>query len=100
MRKIYAERHQVLCDTAEQRLTGLLDIVPTNTGLHTIGRLPPNISETEVAAAALERDIVVTPIERFCITPSDVKGLVLDFSGIKSPAIVAEVDILAEVLER
>ena len=100
MRKIYAERHQVLCDAAEQRLTGLLDIVPTNTGLHTIGRLPPNISETEVAAAALERDIVVTPIERFCITPSDVKGLVLDFSGIKSPAIVAEVDILAEVLER
>ena len=55
MRKIYAERHQVSCDAAQQRLTGLLDIVPTATGLHTIGRLPPNISETEVAAAALEK---------------------------------------------
>lgn len=100
MRKTYAERHQVLCDAASQRLSGLLDIVPTDTGLHTIGRLPPGISETRVAAAALEKDIVVTPIERFCIAPTETKGLVLGFSGIKPPAIVAGVEILTEVLEK
>jgi GntR family transcriptional regulator/MocR family aminotransferase len=100
MRRIYAERHKALCDAAAQKLAGLLDIVPTDTGLHTIGRLAPQFSETEVAAAALERGIVATPIERFCIAPTDVKGLVLGFSGIKPPAIVAGVDILAEVLER
>lgn len=100
MRETYAERHQVLCDAAHQKLSGLLDIVPTDTGLHTIGRLPPGLPETAVATAALKRDIVVTPIERFCITPSDNKGLVLGFSGIKPPEIIAGVQVLAEVLEK
>jgi GntR family transcriptional regulator/MocR family aminotransferase len=100
MRKIYAERHQVLCDAASEHLSGLLDIVPTDTGLHTIGRLAPGLSETEISRDALERDIVVTPIERYCIAPCDVKGLVLGFSGIKPPEIITGVDILAEVLNR
>jgi GntR family transcriptional regulator/MocR family aminotransferase len=99
MRETYAERHEILCDAAGQHLSGLLTIVPTDTGLHTIGRLPPGISETEVAEAALERDIVVTPIERFCIAPTETKGLVLGFSGIKPPEIVAGVEVLAEVLK-
>jgi GntR family transcriptional regulator/MocR family aminotransferase len=77
MRKIYAERYQVLYDAAQQHLQGLLDIVPADTGLHTIGLLPSNIQEEDVAAAALKRDIVVTPIERYCIAPTDTKGLVL-----------------------
>ena len=100
MRKTYAERHQVLCDAADQKLTGLLEIVPTDTGLHTIGRLPPELSETAIAAAALERDIVVTPIERFCIAPTGNKGLVLGFSGIKPREIIEGVQVLAEVLEK
>jgi len=100
MRKIYAERHQVLCDAASERLSGLLDIVPTDTGLHTIGRLAPHLSETDIARGALERDIVVTPIERYCIAPCDVKGLVLGFSGIKPPKIIDGVVVLAEVLEQ
>jgi GntR family transcriptional regulator/MocR family aminotransferase len=100
MRKIYAERHQVLCDAACQNLAGRLDIVPTDTGLHTIGRLASRLSEMEIAREALERNIVVTPIERFCIAPCDIKGLVLGFSGIKPPEIIAGVDILAEILNR
>ncbi len=100
MRKTYAERHQVLCDAADQKLTGFLEIVPTDTGLHTIGRLPPEQSETAIAAAALKRDIVVTPIERFCIAPTGNKGLVLGFSGIKPREIIDGVQVLAEVLEK
>jgi GntR family transcriptional regulator/MocR family aminotransferase len=98
MRKIYAERYQVLYDAAQQHLQGLLDIVPADTGLHTIGLLPPNIQEEDVAAAALKRDIVVTPIERYCIAPTDTKGLVLGFSGIRPAEIAAGVDALAEIL--
>ena len=73
--------------------------MPTNTGLHTIGRLSLNISETAVASAALKRGVVVTPIERFSIAPTDTRGLVLGFSGIKPPKIIAGVKVLAEVLE-
>lgn len=100
MREIYAERHQVLCDAASESLSGLLEIVPTDTGLHTIGKLPAGQSESEIAAAALEKDIVVTPIERYCIAPTEHRGLVLGFSGIKPTAIVDGVGVLARVLEK
>lgn len=100
MRKTYAERHQVLCDAARERLGGLLEIVPTDTGLHTIGLLPERFSETAVAEAAQKESVTVTPIERFSIAPSGRNGLVLGFSGIKPPEIVAGVETLAGVLER
>lgn len=99
MREIYAERHQVMCDATRERLSGLLDIVPTDTGLHTIGLIPKSLDEVKIATAALEKDIVVTPIKRYCIAPIDQKGLVLGFSGIPPSEIVEGVKTLAEVLE-
>jgi GntR family transcriptional regulator/MocR family aminotransferase len=99
MREIYAERHQILCDATQERLSGLLDIVPTDTGLHTIGRIPQNLDEVEIATAALEKNIVVTPIKRYCIAPTDQKGLVLGFSGIPPSEIIDGVKTLSEVLE-
>lgn len=98
MRKIYSERHRVLCEAANADLQGMLEIVPTSTGLHTIGKLPPDVSEQAVAVRAMERSIVVTPIERFCIAPTETKGLVLGFSGIKPSEIVSGVRVLADVL--
>jgi GntR family transcriptional regulator/MocR family aminotransferase len=99
MRRIYAERHAALCEAATRELGGLLDIVPTDSGLHTIGRLPAHISEIEAARAADERGVVVSPIARFSIEPVDVNGLVLGFAGIKPPEITAGVTALGQALE-
>jgi hypothetical protein len=77
------KNNSILEVTGQQHLQGLLDIVPADTGLHTIGLLPSNIQEEDVAAAALKRDIVVTPIGRYCIRPAEI---------------AAGVDALAEIL--
>jgi GntR family transcriptional regulator/MocR family aminotransferase len=99
MRRTYAERHATLCEAAGRALAGLLDVVPTDSGLHTIGRLPGHISENEAARAAEERGIVVSPVARFSIEPADVNGLVLGFGGIKPPEIISGVTALAQALE-
>lgn len=99
MRRIYAERHEALCISAQRRLGGLLDIVPSQSGLHTIGRLHPGLSEIAVAQAAALRNITASPIARFSIAPKSVTGLVLGFGGIKPPEIDAGVAVLAQVLE-
>ncbi len=99
MRKIYAERFHVLQDAAGKKLRGLLDIVPADTGLHTVGLLADGFREDEVSAAADARKITVAPINRFCMEPIATKGLVLGFSGIKPQEIVAGIDTLAQVLE-
>jgi len=100
MRRIYAERHQALLEAAAARLDGLLAVRPTDTGLHTVGYLAPPLDEQAVARAAEARGITVAPIARYCIAPTDLRGLVLGFSGIRPPEIRAGVDSLAQVLEQ
>ena len=98
MRRIYEERHAALCETAARELGGALDVMPTESGLHTTGHLRGNLSEIAVARAAAERDIVVSPIARFSIEPTGIKGLVLGFGGVAPPAIRSGIAVLGEVL--
>jgi GntR family transcriptional regulator / MocR family aminotransferase len=99
MRRIYAERHDVLCNSAQRRLAGLLDVVPSPSGLHTIGHLRAGLSELAVAEAAHRRNITVSPIARFSLAKVAARGLVLGFGGIRPSEIEAGVDVLGEVLE-
>lgn len=99
MRRTYQERHQALCDAAGRELGGLLEVAPTDSGLHTIGHLPVHLSEIAVARAAAAREIVVSPVARFSIEPVAVNGLVLGFGGIRPPEINAGVAALRDVLQ-
>lgn len=98
MRKLYAERHDALMDAAREKLAGLLDVVPTDTGLHTVGFLRDGIAESDAAAGAWSRRITVVPLQRFSIAPIEASGLVLGFSGIGPAEIRKGVGILAELL--
>ncbi len=98
MRKIYAERHEALCHAARRELAGALDIVPSQSGLHTIGWLRGDRAELPVAAAAERRQITVSPIARFAIAPVDLRGLVLGFGGVSPAQIETGVQVLAQVL--
>ncbi|MCC6193194.1 MAG: PLP-dependent aminotransferase family protein, partial [Burkholderiales bacterium] len=100
MRRTYAERHEALCAAARARLGGLLDVVPSHSGLHTIGHLRRGLVETAVADAARARDVTVSPIGRFCLTRMPSRGLVLGFGGVPPADIEAGVRVLGEVLER
>ncbi|MEO8132895.1 MAG: PLP-dependent aminotransferase family protein [Betaproteobacteria bacterium] len=100
MRRIYAERHDALCEAAKKKLAGLLDIVPTESGLHTIGHLPRGLREADASRAADARRITASPIARFSIAPVEVNGLVLGFGGVSPAQIKAGVGVLAEVLEQ
>ena len=100
MRKIYAERHDVLCDAAQRRLAGMLDIVPSKSGLHTIGHLRRGLSELAVSKAADLANITASPIARFSLAPVPVRGLVLGFGAVRPAAIAAGVETLARVLEQ
>jgi len=98
MRKLYAERYQVFFDHASEQLAEWLEIVPTNTGMHTIGILRGGLTGATVSAAAAERGLTVAPISRFCIEPIETEGLVMGFSGISPAQIKSGVAVLAEVL--
>lgn len=100
MRKLYSERQEVLLDCAGQRLSGLLDVVRSESGIQTVGTLVGPLDEQEVTEAAAARGVIVAPINRFCLEPVAMKGLALGFSACPPREIRAGVTILAEVLDR
>jgi GntR family transcriptional regulator/MocR family aminotransferase len=99
MRLVYQERHEALLTAAQRHLAGLLDVVPAHSGLHTIGHLPPAVSEMAVARDADQHQVTASPIGRFALSPVGVNGLVLGFGGVTPPLIDAGAQVLAQVLE-
>jgi GntR family transcriptional regulator/MocR family aminotransferase len=98
MRKLYSERYQVFFNAARDTLPEWLDVIPTNTGLHTIGILRAGLVGSQISAAAADRGLTVAPISRFCIEPIGTEGLVLGFSGITPAQISAGIRTLRDVL--
>jgi len=97
MRKLYAERCQALFDAAQQRLAAWMDLVPTNTGMHTIAYLKPGFDADLISAAAAKRGVTVTPISRFYLGPAPHQALVLGFSGFTPAKIQQAAHALEEV---
>jgi GntR family transcriptional regulator / MocR family aminotransferase len=103
MRRLYAERHEALCAAARQHLRGALDIVPSSSGLHTVGWMASGLDEAAVVAAAAERGVTVTPLARYAIAPPAQgarQGLVLGFGGVGVEQIERGAEELARVLGR
>jgi GntR family transcriptional regulator/MocR family aminotransferase len=99
MRTIYAERHAALVEGAKRKLGGLLNIVPADSGLHTIGRLAAGISEAAAAEEAAARDVIVSPLARYSIGPAQANGLVLGFAAVNPREIGEGITRLAAALE-
>lgn len=99
MRRLYAERHQVLLDCARAELAGRLDVRPTDSGLHTIGLVADGIDEEALTRAAADQEVTVAPIGRFCLAPIDTRGVVLGFSGVTPTEIRAATKRLARAFD-
>lgn len=97
MRKIYAEKCELLVAAAARQLAPWLAIQPTNTGLHTVGVLAGGLIGSEVSALAATRGLTVAPISRFCMTPVDMEALVLGYGGISHRQITTGIAELAAV---
>ena len=99
MRHLYQERHEALLGAADKRLRGLLDVMPTPGGLHTIAHLSSSRAELEISREADARLVTASPVGRFAIAPVDVRGLVLGYGGVTPKQIAAGVEVLADVME-
>jgi GntR family transcriptional regulator / MocR family aminotransferase len=81
MRAVYAERQQALVKAGRRELAGLLDIQPSDAGMHLIGWLPPGIDDRTASSAAAAAGVEVTPLSAYCIEPQDRGALRLGYTG-------------------
>jgi len=99
MREVYAERLSTLLECAARHLAGRLEVCRIEAGLQTPGWLSGGLA-TDVAAAAAQRQIEVSPIDACWRGRPAREGLLLGFAAIDLPEIRRGVADLAAVLDR
>jgi GntR family transcriptional regulator/MocR family aminotransferase len=99
MRELYAERLQVLLESAERELAGRLEISKIEAGMQTVGWLNAGVVAEEVAAAVAKRDVEVIPLSRYAFGRPKREGIVLGFAAVAPKEIRRGVGELSAVLK-
>lgn len=101
MRQLYAERQNVLLETARAELGGLLDVAPADTGMHLLGWLPPGCDDGDAFARAAAHGVSTVPLSRLLLNPGgDGKrgALMLGYAAVPPDEIRRGVRTLAAAL--
>jgi GntR family transcriptional regulator / MocR family aminotransferase len=100
MREIYAERLQVLLESANEKLGGVLEISGVEAGLQTVGWLGRGLSAEKVADAAAARGVEVVALSRYASGRPRREGLILGFAAVDPKELRRGVEELAWALGR
>lgn len=95
MRNLYREQRDRLVGALRRQAGDFLEVEQPDQGMHLVAYLHPGLSDSAIAMAALERDIVVRPLSRLYMQARPRQGLLLGFSGYPIPSIAPAVARLA-----
>lgn len=82
MRGIYEERQQTLITAARRHLAGLIEVEPAESGMHVVGRLPPDVDDAEASRSAMEHGVEAPALSAFRLQPRLPGGLVLGYAAV------------------
>jgi GntR family transcriptional regulator / MocR family aminotransferase len=97
MREIYAERLQVLLESAKEELGDSLEISSVEAGLQTVGWLRRGMRARRVAELAAKKNVEVVPLEAYASGTSKQEGLVLGFAAVSPKELRRGVEELGKI---
>ena len=98
MRRVYRERRDILHDCLLRDCAGVLDVQPTDAGMHMLGWLKGGVSDHAAHEALLEAGIESLPLSVYASGRIDRQALVLGFTGVGEKRIPGLVKRMAKVL--
>lgn len=100
MRQLYAKRQEILVTELRARLSGLLEVQNTASGMHLVGWLPEALDDRRAAAEAARQGVSVAALSACYLTsPPRRGGLILGYSAVTEKQIKSGVRSLATALE-
>ncbi len=81
MRMIYKERQEFLINEINRELCGLLEVKPSDAGMHIVAWLPENFSDKKISITAKENNLVVYPLSEYVIKFKRRPGLIMGYTG-------------------
>lgn len=99
MRKLYAERQEILRTTVAAVLGSALEVPPSDTGMHVIGWLPPGIGDRALSQRAAAEGVHAAPLSAFYLESCPRGGLLLGYAGYTPREITEGVRRLARLFD-
>lgn len=99
MRRLYAERRDMLIETMGQAIPDHLRLQPSDTGLQMVGWLPEDWDDGEIARRAAEAGLEITPLSRLAVERRLPPALLLGFGNFNRQEMRAGATRLANVLD-
>jgi GntR family transcriptional regulator/MocR family aminotransferase len=81
MRNLYRDQRDRLVGALRRQASDFLQVDPPDQGMHLVAYLDNGLSDTAVAAAALDHDVIVRPLSLLCARTKPRQGLLLGFGG-------------------
>jgi GntR family transcriptional regulator / MocR family aminotransferase len=100
MRELYANRLHTLRSESERQLGGLLEIPNVKAGIYAVGFLRNGMSSRQAESAAMSRGIETMALDRFVLSGTDPKGIVIGFAAFDDHVIRRGIATLAIALSK
>lgn len=98
MRQLYMVRCEALASAVRTELSGALEVVSAEAGMHLVGLLPPGLDDREVCRAGAGLGLSLTPLSSCFLTPPSRGGLILGYGGAEPEEIREGVRRLGRVI--
>ena len=98
MRKVYSERLEILTEEVRKHLGGAIELSPVEAGLQTVGWLQTQQDAEDIAALALEKNVDIIPLSRYCKRRQVGPGFQMGFAGVDGRSIAKGIQILAQII--
>jgi GntR family transcriptional regulator / MocR family aminotransferase len=99
MRKSYDRKRLALLEAIDKEIGGLIELGPSDSGMHICAYLPDGIPDTQVAHAAEQRGIELLPLSEFYPGTERRNGLILGYTAIPLAHIAEGVKLLRQTIE-
>jgi GntR family transcriptional regulator / MocR family aminotransferase len=100
MRMLYMERRKTLVNSIRNHMSGLVEVIGDESGMHLVALLPPNADDILVSKEASQNGISVMPLSFCYINPPNRSGLILGYGGV-SPRQIRDATLkLATIVKR
>ncbi len=98
MRVAYAQRQSLLLASLREKANGLLEVEPSEAGMHLIAWLPEGQDDRQVSRNLWAAGIEAVPLSIYCDKPYTRQGLLLGYTGVPPEEIEPNVEKLVQVL--
>lgn len=98
MRVAYGERQSLLIDSLRRHVSGLLEVQPSQAGMHLLAWLPDGMDDMTTSRNLWAAEVETVPLSIYCSVPYPRQGLLLGFTGVRPAEIDPGVQRLARTI--